>query len=181
MLGDMATETMLYHSDHRRNYEGTIGSFTEDHSYGYTPHYGISYTYKIKHWLAVGVLLDCQNTWWRRYEYEGSNTPKSKSRENFYNLSILPTVRFTYLERKRWNLYSAVMTGMVVNGGSEEDYKGRNTLVGFDIGLTFIGAGYHWGQWGVACELGQLTALRNTNAIFMVGSRLLSVGVSYDF
>ena len=181
MLGDMASETIIYQDDPNRTYTGTSGAFTEDNGYGYTPHYGITYIHKINSWLAAGVLLDCQNTWWTRTVYEGSNTPRSKSREHFYNLSLLPTLRFTYMEKNGWNLYSAIMAGLSVNGGSEKDYKGRNTLAGLGIGVTFFGVGYRWGNWGAAAELGMLAGLHDVNTLFMVGTRLLSVGVSYHF
>lgn len=181
VLGDMLSETVLYRDAPGRTYTGTVGSFTEDTGYGYTPHYGFTYTYKISSWFAAGVLLDCQNTWWTRKVYEGNDVPRSSSREHFYNLSLLPTLRFTYMEKNGWNLYSAFMAGLSVNGGSEKDYKGRSTLTGLGIGFTFFGAGYRWGNWGAVAELGMLSGLHDTNTLFMVGTRLLSAGVSYYF
>ena len=181
MLGDMACETVLYHNEPHRIYTGTARSFTEDNGYGYTPHYGFSYTFKISSHFAAGVLLDCQNTWWTRTVYDGSDTPLSSSSEHFYNFSLLPTLRFTYVEKNNWNLYSALMAGLAVNCGSETDYKGRSTVAGLGVGFTFLGAGYRWGNWGAAAELGMLSALQDTHTLFMVGTRLLSIGVSYNF
>lgn len=182
MLGDMLSESVVWHEGAQRDFRGGVsGLFSEDSDYGFTPHYGISYMYGIRKWLAAGVLVDCQNNWWTRTWYDNAGDAVSCSTEHYFNLSVLPTVRFSYLDNGIWSIYSLLMFGLLVNGGSETNHLGQKTVVNWAAGVTLIGAGYRWSRWGVALELGALAGMKNINMVYMLGTRILSVGVSYSF
>ena len=181
-VGDMLFETLMWHNDVHRNYLGSPDrAYTERQHFCYTPHIGAEYQYRINRWLGVGALVDFQYTAWENRTYNNLNQLTATSDENFYNLTILPTVRFTYLHTEYVSLYSSLALGMNINGGTETDIYGKKTAVGaaFDIGALGITVGH--GHWFGSAELGGMFALKNTATIYMLASRIVSVSVGYTF
>ncbi len=158
--GDMLFETAMWHSTQH----------TSD--YRYTGHLFAEYQYRVKNWLSVGMLADYERVMWRA---------EALSDQNFYNLSLLPTMRFTYFFSQYVNLYSAVMLGLNINGGTETDMYGRQTACAPAFGITALGMSVGNEHWFGAAEIGGLNALASKDLIYMLGSRLFTASIGYRF
>ena len=175
-------ESVLWTNTPHGNYKGcgTISSvFAEKQNTSWTPHFGLEYQYRINRWLGVGLMTDYQRTQWNEVLYNNENEEVARSRQHFYNLSFIPTVRFTYLNTKLVNLYSALSVGITINGGTEKDEAGRNTVVSPAFELSLIGATINKGPWFLGLELGGLYSLKGSNNIYMVNSKLLTLSFGY--
>ncbi|MBP5210825.1 MAG: hypothetical protein J6Z27_03185 [Bacteroidales bacterium] len=137
-------------------------------SYHYSGHFFADYSYFITKWLSVGMNIDFENVSWKN----------EASKEHFSNYTFLPNVRFTYFRKGMVTMYSGIGVGMTVNTGSEETFLGK-TLCSPAFGLTAYGISVGKGHFFGAFDLGGLFALRSTQQIFMIGSRLLSFSVGY--
>lgn len=183
-VGDPLMECVFYRASPHLDY--TLYSknvtYLEKQDYHHVPHFYIEYYRNLLPWLAVGAQIDVGSFYWKNVYYRGgSNTPVETVRQNNYNISILPSVRFAYMRKEHVRLYSAVRPGLTINTGSELDYKGRNTAAGFGIDLTWIGVSYMSGPWFGSFELGLMAALGDVNSIYMFGSKLMSLSFGYRF
>lgn len=71
----------------------------------------LGYVYNIKRWLSAGATV----SYYGRYRtYYDRITDARLGSHNMHNISITPTVRFTYLNRKYVSLYSSVGLGLGV-------------------------------------------------------------------
>jgi len=145
-----------------------------------TGHFFAEYEYHWLSWLSSGMQIDFfQMGWHDRRELKSDSNAKE---HNYYNLSFLPTVRFTWFHSEYVNLYSAAMLGLCINGGTERDaMTGRKTVCYPAFGLTMLGCQVGKNGWYGAVEWGGLSALLDTNYIAMASARILSVSVSYKF
>jgi len=183
-VGDPLAECLFYRASPHLDYSlyNPDVIYSEKQSYHHVPHFYFEYYRNILTWLAVGAQVDIGSFYWKNVYYRGgSNNPVEVVKQNNYNISILPSVRFAYLRREHVRLYSSVMTGLTINTGSELDYKGRHTAPGFGINLTWIGVSYLYNHWSASFELGFMGALGDVNSIFMCGSKLMSLSVGYRF
>ena len=183
-VGDMLFETMIWHDQVHKRYADAPAEvlYPEKRNYRYLPHISGEYAYHLLPWLSLGCTLDFQQTYWDTEYYNSEDDLiKGKKKENFYNLCIMPTVRFNYFRREHVGLYSAVGVGIDINGGTEKNAFGRNTIVGAALDLrplgVIFGGGHYWGY----VEIGGLNALQSTNAMFMLGSELVRAGLSFKF
>lgn len=141
-----------------------------------TGHFFAEYQYYWLHWLSTGMIVDYSGMGW----LDKREDPQVK--HSYYNLSLLPTVRFTYYHHPWVNLYSALMIGLTVNGGTEANHVTHEKTVCYPgIGLTALGVQVgHNGFFGTA-EIGGLTALKSTNDIAMLSSRIFTISFGYKF
>lgn len=185
-VGDMCFESVIWHNQIHCDYshsapDSAPGWYREKNHYSYTPHIAVDYSYSVRPWLGVGVVADFQMTFWHSEVYNNTNGLVRFSKENFYNLCLMPQLRFNYFRREHVGLYSAIAAGLDINGGTEVDIAGNRTAVGAGADIRFLGiqaGGGHW--WGFA-ELGGLYGIRNTNAIYMMNSAIVKAGISYKF
>ena len=134
-------------------------------SYSYSGHFFADYHYTLTPVVSVGGQADFQSVCW---------TEKSGTRSRNYDFSIMPTVRFSWL-RKEWvRLYSGMGLGMLVAW----DNAGGKALAPV-INLNPVGVQVGNGPWCGSLDLGFMASLRDANHIFLLGSRLISVGVNY--
>lgn len=165
--GDFMFESAMWHNS----------SKTTD--YRYTGHLFAEYQYFFNHWCSFGVQIDYDQVWWT--EVACSLPLPAKPAEgracNFYNISLLPTVRFTYYHHPYVNLYSALGVGMTINAGTERDMYGRRTALAPAVNVTLLGVRAGGKHLFGAFEIGALNAVRDKNLMYMIGSRLLSVSV----
>jgi len=146
-----------------------------------TGHFFAEYQYYWLSWLSTGMIVDYSGMGWKDKRDYATN-------HCYYNLSFLPTVRFTYYRHPWVNLYSALMVGVTINGGSESD-PARSYKQGHDVktvcypGLGITALGVQVGQKGFygAVELGGLSALMNFKDIALLSSRMFTVSVGYKF
>ena len=181
-VGDMFFETMIWHNQpHIATAllpDGLV--VTEKTHHRYSPHIGVEGTYKFLPWLCAGLALDIQGTGWDLERFDRSGK-LGADRHSFYNLCIMPVVRFNYFRRPNVQIYSAVAAGIDVNGGTEADYRGRKTVVGAAMDLRLVGVEAGAGHWWGFFDIGGTFALQSKNAIFLMGSQLMKVGLSYKF
>ena len=181
-VGDMMFETLVWNNQLHKQYSSDPGSrFAEKRDYWYLPHISGEYSYHILPWLSVGGIVNFQMTGWNTYVYKGNSELDTVTKENFFNFCIMPTARFNYFRREHVGLYSAVSVGLDINGGTEVDGFGHNTVAGLAADLRFIGVTAGNGHWWGFAELGGLFALKNKNTLFLMGSELFRFGVSYKF
>ncbi|MCQ2136230.1 MAG: hypothetical protein MJY67_04865 [Bacteroidales bacterium] len=159
--GDMMYETAVYHNN------------LHHFDYKYTGHFFGEYMYRPTHWFAVGAGVDFEEVMWT-----DENLGKGR---NYWNLSVLPTVRFTWVHTPYVNLYTSLYQGLCVNGGTEVDVKGRKTALAPAVGISLLGIQIGDAHWFGTIELGALNAMMSAQEIYMAGSRLISVSLGYRF
>ena len=180
LIGDMFWETLVWHDAPHANTTGWNTEFTEKTHYIWTPHIGLEYQYRWNKWLSFGLQADYQQTFWNSNHTDviGNVTTTPQT---FYNVSILPTVRFTYFHHPYVNLYSSIGLGIDINGGSETDIKGKHTACGAALDIAILGLSAGKDRWFGSVEVGGLSALKNKGTIFMMASRIVTVGVGCRF
>lgn len=177
-VGDMLFETLIWHNGQHPNYSGAEpGTYQERQRCRWTPHLMVGYTYRVNRWLGVGLQADFQHTAWEDRYYNNTNVLVDKQQQYFYNLSILPTVRFTYLHAKHVSLYSSISIGLNINGGSETNVRGQNTVCAVGIDAAVLGMNIGKERWFGFVEVGGLSSLRGQNEIFLLMSRIVTAGV----
>lgn len=183
-VGDMFFETMIWHNQVHKSYAGSPAEilYPEKRGYSFLPHISGEYSYHLLPWMSLGCALDFQQTYWRtEYFNSADDRVKESVKENFFNLCILPTIRFNYFRREHVGLYSALAVGMDINGGTEKNGRGQKTVVGAALDLrpigVIFGAEHYWGY----VELGCLNALKSKDEMFLLCSEIVRIGLSYKF
>lgn len=183
-VGDMLFETMIWHNQVHKSYAGSPAGilYPEKRGYKFLPHISGEYSYHLLPWMSIGGTIDFQQTYWRtEYFNSASDRIMESAKENFYNLCIMPTIRFNYFRREHVGLYSAIAVGLDINGGTEKNGFGQNTVVGAALDIRLIGvrfgANHYWGY----VELGGLSALKSKDAMFLLFSEIVRAGFSYGF
>lgn len=181
VLSDPIWETAVFHNRAEVDFTGSGSGyhFIQNNDYKYTPHFAVEYMYKVNDWLSAGASVDIQGTYWNRYDT--CDGIKLSSRQNFYNLCILPTARFNYFNKGLVNLHSSVSVGIDINGGTEVNYVGKKTMVVPALDFNFVGISVGKGHWYGTFDLGTTVALYDKTMIFLLGSRLMRLGVTYKF
>lgn len=182
LIGDMFWESLIWHNAPHADRTGwPAGDYTENTDYGWTPHLGLEYQYRCNRWLSVGLQADYQQTVWKTRHYNNRNELTGTDKQTFYNISILPTVRFTYFHHPYVNLYSSIGLGLDINGGTETDLRGKNIAYGAALDIAVLGLSAGKDHWFGSVEVGGLSALKDKGTIFMMASRILTFGVGYRF
>lgn len=182
-IGDMMFETVRWHNQVHKDYSGIADGLSkpEDSYFSYSPHISAEYSYSILNWLDLGLVWDTQITSWERNFYNNRDAVVNTEKHNFFNMSFLVNVRFNYLRREHFGMYSSIAPGIDINGGSETDCFGKHTLAGAAVDLRLVGITAGSGQyWGFA-EFGLMAALQNPDHIFLFGSQLIKIGFTYKF
>lgn len=137
--------------------------------YHYTGHFFLNYNYSFNRWLSAGFNVDFENVSWK----------EDSLKKHFSNYTLMPNIRFTYFRKGLVTMYSGLGIGMTINTGTEASYTGQKTLCSPAFGLTAYGISVGNEHFFGAFDLGALVALKNTQQIFMFGSRLLSFSIGY--
>ncbi|MCQ2334967.1 MAG: porin family protein [Paludibacteraceae bacterium] len=184
MVGDCLSESLFWYDDTPADYRnvGTASSrFTERQKTFWTPHLAVEYLYRLNSWCSLGGQVDFQYTGWQNVVYNNQNAILDRSPQGFYNLSLMPTARFTYYHSPSVDIYSSISLGMDINGGSEVDMKGHHTAVGVALEMAVLGFTFGKERWYGCVEGGGLSAMKNKGTLFMAMSRILTIGVGYRF
>ena len=151
-------------------------------NYRHDQHVWIEYQWRFKHWVSLGGMVDWSDVRWDDVTRNGAGVEVAREGGHwFYNIVIMPTVRFTYFHHENVNLYSGLGVGLDINGGSETDGWGRKTDVGAAINVTVFGVSANYRRWFWTVDFGGLYALKNGNTIFMASSRIMNVGLGVRF
>lgn len=157
--GDMMFEHAIYHNT------------PENYNYCHIGHFFGEYQCNLTNWFGLGFEGDWEKVLW---DTEG------KTDCNFYNLSFLTTMRFTYYRKGIVTMYSGLGAGLTINGGSELDYKGRKTIVAPALNITAYGISFNFTpHWFGTFEIGGLNALNGKNEVLMAASRIFSLSIGY--
>ena len=166
--GDMLFETLTFHP-------GISAEGRRMHDFGYTGHIFAEYRYQFTKVVGFGVQADFESIFWKETECDpywqpiGETVPVRN-----YNLCILPTVQFTYF-RKEWvNLYAGLGFGALIAFDNAHKVEAAPA---FD--LTLLGIWMGKDHWGATLEIGGLNALLDAHKIYMLGSRMVSVSLTY--
>ena len=93
----------------------------------------------------------------------------------------MPTIYFTYLHHEYVSLHSGLGVGFNVNGGTELDSRGRNTVCAPALNLTLIGVTAWYRSWFASAELAIMASMADGQNIYLLGSRLFSVAIGVTF
>ena len=154
--------------------------YNED--FTYYQHLWIEYQWRFTSWFSLGGMVDGSGVSWSEVTRNGQGQEIARDGgHHFYNIVVMPTIRFTYFHHPNVNLYSGLGLGIDVNGGSETDVKGRHTAVGAAVQVTLFGVSANYDRWFWTVDFGGLTALKSTNVIYMASSRIINVGFGARF
>lgn len=128
--------------------------------YRYTGHLFTEYQYNFGKVTSVGFQADFEGLFHQQIQD--------------YNLSLMPTVRFTFMDSDWVDLYAGMGAGILF---AFDNAGGRETAPVVNMNLLGVQVGK--GHWSGALEVGGMTSLKNDNQIFMLGSRLLSLSLNY--
>lgn len=149
-------------------------------NYRYTGHIYGEYMYRINSWLGVGAQVDFGATMFDYNSYQldskGNQFLASSESRLFYDVCIMPSVRFTYFHHEWVNLYS----GLQLGPGIHADYKGR-CEVGAAFGVTALGVSVGHDHWFGTAEFGGLSNLQSLTAIYQIWTKWFNVSVGYRF
>ena len=166
--GDMLFETMAFHP-------GTSPDGLRSHDFGYTGHIFAEYRYQFTKVVGFGGKADFESIFWKETpcDWHWNPTGETVPVRN-YNLCIIPTVQFTYF-RKEWvELYAAVGAGALIAFDNARKVEAAPAL-----DLTLLGIWMGKDHWGATLEIGGLNALTTPHRIYMLGSKMASVSVTY--
>ena len=175
--GDQLFETLMWRD--RGHYSDMPGDYVDfyDENFRYTQHCFVEYMYNFNYWYGLGLLVDYSGVIWDRVERNGQGEELSREVDrNFHNITIVPTVRFSYYHHDYVSLYSAVGVGLNVNTGTEE-IRGRSTVVSPAANITLLGMRVGKGRFYGAVEIGGMIALNNAYEVYMMGSRLFTASI----
>ena len=151
---------------------------TANAQYSNWGHLFLAYQYNFNHWSSVGLELD-----WLHCQYlfdyqDGYGVLVERARTSYLNqMTIMPTVRFTYFRRPLVQLYSGLGLGYTF---SVESFVSH----GFTFSPTLFGVNVGNEHWFAEVELGAMTTvstswLGTTDLLF--SSRILSAAIGYRY
>ena len=180
--GDMLFETLAFHSSVRGTYgapESLPVNFfrTETYDYGYTGHFFAEYSYRFTQVVSVGFQADAEGIFWKEGDFDRYHQPLIPATNvRNWDVVLMPTVRFTYLNRPMVRLYSGLGAGSILAFNNAGEFR-----AGFALNLNWIGIEIGKGHWGGTVELGMLNSLSDVYHLYQVGSRLISFGAYYKW
>jgi len=181
--GDQLFETLMWHNP---TYITTTmpATFQQTYKerYRYGQHLWVEYQYRFNHWFGLGAMTDISYVGWDVVTRDGTGTELARDKNhNFYNLVIMPTVRFTYFHHPNVNIYSGLGLGLGINGGTELNSQNKNTECGAAFNLTLVGVSANYKRWFMAFDYGGLYSLRGANYIYLAKSRMFNLSIGARF
>ena len=181
--GDQLFESLMWHNPTNiMTNMPTTWEKTYHEDYRHHQHLWAEYQYRVTHWFSYGGMIDMSEVGWDDVTRNGAGLEVSRSKNHsFYNVVLMPTVRFTYFFHENVNLYSGLGVGLDINGGTEKNAFGKKTEVGAAVNITLIGVSANYDRWFWTVDFGGMYALQNTNKIYMASSRIINVGFGARF
>ena len=181
--GDMLFESLMWH-----NPKSVVQTMPATYSYTYQEdfrhhqHLFLEYQHRFNYWFGLGAMVDLGEVDWQNVTRNGQGVEIARDPGHyFYNITVMPTFRFTYFHHENVNLYSGLGLGLVINGGTEQNVNGRRTETGFAANFTVLGISANYKRWFASVEFGGLYGLRNANTIYMASSRIFSASIGARF
>lgn len=181
--GDQLFESLMWHNPTSIvTTMPTSWQKTYQEEYHHDQHLWVEYQRRIKYWFSFGGMMDLSEVHWDDVTRNGTGAEISRTPGRyFYNIVIMPTVRFTYFHHPNVNLYSGIGLGLDINGGTEKNAHGHKTDVGTAINLTVFGVSANYKRWFCAADFGGMYALKDKNVIFMASSRIMNFSIGARF
>lgn len=174
--GDPMFETMRWKDEPNR----LPVAMNARQDYRYTGHIYGEYMYRLNSWLGVGAQVDFGATTFNYNTYklnsEGHQYLASTDPRYFYDLCLMPSVRFTYFHTEWVNLYSGVQLGLGIHG----DYKGRSEC-GAAFGMTALGVSVGKNHLFGTVEFGGLSNIQSLTAIYTLWTRWFNASIGWRF
>lgn len=170
--GDMLFETLAFH-------EGASHSsdLVRKSDFSYTGHIFLEYQYRLTSVVSLGIQTDLEGIFWKETPTDAYREPVGHAvPSRNYDLSILPTLRLTFLNSRYVQLYAGFATGLMVAFDNARKVEAAPI-----VSLVPFGVQAGKGHWSGSLELGGLISARSANDIYMLGSRLVSVSVNYSW
>lgn len=180
--GDMLFEMLVWHESAYPTAlpEEYMAIYNEQ--FRYTQHWFAEYMYNASYWYSIGCMLDFSGVLWEEVTRNGHGEVLTREKNHWFsNISIVPTIRFSYYRSPYVSLYSSLGVGLNINTGSELDFKGRRTAMVPVVNISLLGVRVGHGRWFGAVELGGMISLLSTNEVYMLGSRLFTASFGYCF
>jgi len=181
--GDQLFESLMWHNPtYTITTMPATYEITKNENYRYHQHIWLEYQYRFNNWFSLGAMADVSEVGWDVVLRNGAGTELSREKKHFfYNLVIMPTVRFTYFHHPYVNIYSGVGAGIGINGGTEKNSAGKNTDYGMALNFTVVGISANYKRWFMAFDYGGMYSLKNANCIFLAKSRMFNLSVGARF
>lgn len=180
--GDMLFEMLVWHESAYPTALPEQYMEVYNEQFRYTQHWFAEYMYNASYWYSLGCMVDYSGVLWDKVMRNGSGEELSRDKNHWFsNISIVPTIRFSYYRSPYVSLYSSLGVGLNINTGSELDFKGRRTAMVPVVNISLLGVRVGHGRWFGAVELGGMISLLSTNEVYMLGSRLFTASFGYCF
>ena len=180
--GDMLFEMLVWHESAYPTALPEQYMEVYNEQFRYTQHWFAEYMYNASYWYSLGCLVDYSGVLWDKVMRNGRGEELSRDKNHWFsNISIVPTIRFSYYRSPYVSLYSSLGVGLNINTGSELDFKGRRTAMVPVVNISLLGVRVGHGRWFGAVELGGMISLLSTNEVYMLGSRLFTASFGYCF
>ncbi len=154
----------------------------------YTGHFFVDYLYRITPVVSVGLGADFMKRGSSVKMYDGYGTYKRTYDNDLYIVSVTPTVRFSYLERRHVHLYSAVGIGYscVVGDWYLKDIQlhggGVNiTLVGIQVGGKHVFGAFDLGSYNALYYVDRDYYTYSGSVALLPFSRIMNISVGCKF
>ena len=126
---------------------GTIGFFSAlGSAFSHQPvemdlygHYGIHYYYQVKPWCQVGIKTTVEGA--KNTRFSDTLHTSVSSIDRYLLISVMPSVRFTYLNRPWVRLYSGVDLGLGIFGTEGNDSSSGDFLFAFNVTAFGVNVG----------------------------------------
>ena len=151
---------------------------TANTQYSNRGHLFLAYQYKFNHWLSAGVELDWLSCHYLFDYQDGYGVLVERARTSYLDqMTIMPTVHFTYFCRPLVELYSGLGLGYTL---SVESFVSH----GFTVSPTLFGVNVGNEHWFAEVELGGMVTVTTSwigNPEILFSSRIVSAAVGYRF
>lgn len=141
-------------------------------------HLFLGYRYDVNSWFSAGAEVDWFYLWSNSVHRNGYGEIVGKYDSHLHQLTIMPSIRFTYFRRPLVELYSGLGLGYTMYEGS------YGVQHGFTFSPTLLGVNVGNEHWFAELELGGMATVTTSwfgNPGILFSSRLLSVAVGYRF
>lgn len=180
--GDMLFEMLVWHESAYPTSLPEQYMEVYNEQFRYTQHWFAEYMYNASYWYSIGCMLDFSGVLWDEVTRNGHGEVLTREKNHWFsNISIVPTIRFSYYRSPYVSLYSSLGIGLNINTGSELDFKGRRTAMAPMVNISLLGVRVGHGRWFGAVELGGMISLLSTNEVYMLGGRLFTASFGYCF
>ncbi len=178
--GDQMYESVMFSNPFVLKHFNGVHTYHENLKYD--QHLWLEYQNRHNEWFSYGAMFDYSNVRWTDVVRDGEGVEQSRSAgHHCYNIVFMPTIRFTYLHLQYFNMFFGLGFGLGINGGSEMNTVGKRTDIGLVADITLLGFCANYERWFWTVDIGGLSSVRDMNTIFMLSSRIFSVGLGVRF